>query len=89
MHSLHIIANTAESGKALSSLEGTGAEIESVFKWFSGKNFRGEECHKNKFSELTERSCHFSPCHAFNNRQCKLEVLIPDVRYSQPFAGRG
>ena len=77
--------NTIVSGKVLSSLQGAGDEIESVFKWFRGKSFKGEDATKNKFYECIERSGYFSPCHAFNDRQFKLKVLLPDVRYSQPF----
>ncbi len=41
--------NTIVSGKVLTSLQGAGAEIESVFKRFRGKNFKGEDATKANF----------------------------------------
>src|SRR5665647_598586 len=41
--------NASISGKVLSSLEGADSEIESVFKWFRGKSFKGEEATKLNF----------------------------------------
>jgi CHAT domain-containing protein/tetratricopeptide (TPR) repeat protein len=41
--------NSTFSGSALSSLKGADVEIGSIFKWFSGKNFSGENATKTNF----------------------------------------
>ena len=41
--------NTIVSGKELSSLQGAGDEIESVFKRFRGRSFKGEDATKANF----------------------------------------
>ena len=41
--------NSTLSGSALSSLQGAGIEIGSIYKWFSGKNFSGENATKANF----------------------------------------
>jgi CHAT domain-containing protein len=42
-------SNTTSSDKPLSLLQGGDVEIESVFNWFSGKNFSGENATKANF----------------------------------------
>ena len=39
-------------GKGFSSLAGAGNEIESIFRWFKGKSFRGESATKENFIAL-------------------------------------
>jgi CHAT domain-containing protein len=41
--------NTALSGKAIASLQGAGVETSSIYKWFGGKNFSGENATKANF----------------------------------------
>jgi CHAT domain-containing protein len=41
--------NTAAKGSSISSLNGADIEIGSIFKWFSGKNYSGENATKENF----------------------------------------
>jgi len=41
--------NTSRSDSAMSSLRGAGIEIASIFKWFRGKNFSGDNATKTNF----------------------------------------
>jgi CHAT domain-containing protein/Tfp pilus assembly protein PilF len=45
-------SGNGSSGKGFSSLTGAGNEIESIFRWFKGKSFRGESATKANFMAL-------------------------------------
>ena len=51
--------NAVTTGRAISSLQGTDSEISSVYKWFHGKNFKGEQATKVNFLNALNDSAIF------------------------------
>jgi len=82
--------NTAVSGKVFSSLEGTDTEIESVFKWFRGKNFKGEEATKTNFlNSLNDPAIYHLAMHSMTDSiNSKYSYLMFDTHNFLPEEGK-
>src|SRR5665647_1880941 len=82
--------NTAVSGKVFSSLEGTDTEIESVFKWFRGKNFKGEEATKTNFlNSLNDPAIYHLAMHSMaDSINSKYSYLMFDTHNFLPEEGK-
>jgi CHAT domain-containing protein len=82
--------STSISGKALSSLAGTDAEIRSVFRWFSGRHFKGEEATKTSFlSSLNDPAIFHLAMHSITDSvNSKYSYLMFDTHSLSPEDGK-
>jgi CHAT domain-containing protein/tetratricopeptide (TPR) repeat protein len=83
-------SNTALNGGAVSPLRGTGAEIASIYKWFRGKNFSGENATKANFiTALHDPSIFHLAMHSMTDSvNSKYSCLIFDTHNLTPPDGK-
>jgi CHAT domain-containing protein len=83
-------SNTVVSGKALSSLQGAGDEIETVFKRFRGKSFKGEDATKANFmSALRDPAIFHLAMHSMTDSlNSKYSYLMFDTHNLSPEQGK-
>ncbi len=82
--------NMIVSGKALSSLHGAGDEIETVFKRFRGKSFKGEDATKANFvSALRDPAIFHLAMHSMTDSlNSKYSYLLFDTHNLAPEQGK-
>lgn len=82
--------NTRISGNTLSSLKGAGTEIGSVFKWFRGKEFSGENATKANFiSSLQDPAIFHLAMHSISDSSnSRFSYLLFDTRNNFPEDGK-
>jgi CHAT domain-containing protein/tetratricopeptide (TPR) repeat protein len=83
-------SNTALNGGAVSPLRGTGAEIASIYKWFRGRNFSGENATKANFiTALHDPSIFHLAMHSMTDSvNSKYSCLIFDTHNLTPPDGK-
>ena len=82
--------NTIVSGKMLSSLQGAGDEIETVFKRFRGKSYIGEDATKANFiSALRDPAIFHLAMHSMTDSlNSRYSYLMFDTHYLAPEQGK-
>jgi len=82
--------NTIVSGKMLSSLQGAGDEIETVFKRFRGKSFKGEDATKANFiSALRDPAIFHLAMHSMTDSlNSRYSYLMFDTHNLAPEQGK-
>lgn len=82
--------NTRISGNTLSSLKGVGTEIGSVFKWFRGKEFSGENATKANFiSSLQDPAIFHLAMHSISDSSnSRFSYLLFDTHNNSPEDGK-